>query len=57
MKKKYMKPTMHVFELQHRFQILAGSGDPIQPDAPWWDGEADANHFDGWDGEDDWEDE
>ena len=26
MKREYMKPTMRVVELQHKFQILAGSG-------------------------------
>ena len=27
MKKEYMKPSMKVVELQHKCQILAGSGD------------------------------
>ena len=41
MKKKiYEKPTMTVVELQHKCQILAGSGDPTR-NVPWWDGEGD----------------
>ena len=40
MKKKYMKPSFRVVELQHKCQLLAGSGDPIR-DVPWWDGEGD----------------
>ena len=56
-KKKYEKPSFKVVLLQHRTMLLAGSGDPIPPDAPWWDGEADANHFNGWGDEDDCEDE
>lgn len=34
MKKKYMKPSMQVYELQHRTQLLAGS----DPDAPGFPG-------------------
>ena len=42
MKKKYMKPSFRVVELQHKCQLLAGSGDPIPPPGvPWWDGEGD----------------
>lgn len=40
MKKKYMKPSFIVVELQHMCQLLAGSGDP-QKEVPWWDGEGD----------------
>ena len=59
MKKEYMKPTMRVFELQHRSQILAGSGGDPTPGVPWWTGEAGARRrgTDVWDDEDDWEDE
>ena len=28
MKKKYIKPTMKVYELRHCTQLLVGSGDP-----------------------------
>jgi hypothetical protein len=38
MKKKYEKPSMKVYKLQGRAQILAGSGDPVR-NVPWWDGE------------------
>lgn len=32
-KRKYEKPSMKVYELRQRPQILAGSGDPLnQPD-------------------------
>ena len=31
---------MRVIELQHKCQILAGSGDPVR-NVPWWDGEGD----------------
>lgn len=43
MKKKiYEKPSMKVYQLQSKAQILAGSGDPIPPPGvPWWDGEGD----------------
>ena len=41
-KRKYEKPSMKVYELQHRTQLLAGSGpdggkfDPYQPGgSPW----------------------
>ena len=55
MKKKYMKPSFRVVELQHNCQILAGSDDP-ERNVPWWDGEAGARKFNGaWD--DDWEEE
>ena len=40
MKKKYMKPSFRVVELQHKCQLLAGSDDPIR-NVPWWDGEGD----------------
>lgn len=33
MKKKYLKPTMNVYELQSRTEILVGSNYP-----PNWDG-------------------
>jgi hypothetical protein len=50
--KKYMKPSFRVVELQHKCQILAGSGDPKR-DVPWWDGEGDARRHNGvWDDED-----
>ena len=46
MKKKiYEKPTMTVIELQHKCQLLAGSGDPIR-NVPWWDGEGNSPAFD-----------
>ena len=55
MKKKYMKPSFRVVELQHKCQLLAGSGDPVR-NVPWWDGEGGARRFNGgWD--DDWEEE
>jgi hypothetical protein len=39
MKKKiYEKPSMKVYQLQSKAQILAGSG---EPDASLWDGEID----------------
>ena len=45
MKKKiYEKPTMTVIELQHKCQLLAGSGDPTR-NVPWWDGEGNAPEF------------
>jgi hypothetical protein len=58
MKKKYMKPSFRVVELQHKCQILAGSGDPVR-NVPWWDGEGGARRHKGeWDDdEEDWEDE
>ena len=57
MKKKYMKPSFRVVELQHKCQLLAGSGDPIR-NVPWWDGEAGARkHNSVWDDEDDWDEE
>ena len=40
MKKKYMKPSVIVIDLQHKCQLLAGSGDPTR-EVPWWDGEGD----------------
>jgi len=40
MKKKYMKPSFIVVELQHKYQLLAGSGEPTR-EVPWWDGEGD----------------
>ena len=40
MKKKYMKPSFRVVELQHKCQLLAVSGDPTR-NVPWWDGEGD----------------
>ena len=40
MKKKYMKPSVRVIELQHKCQLLADSGDPTR-NVPWWDGEGD----------------
>ena len=41
-KKTYEKPSMKVYQLQSKAQILAGSGeDPIQREVPWWDGEGD----------------
>ncbi len=36
-KKKYEKPTMKVYELQSRTQILCASSDPLG--VPYWDGE------------------
>ena len=39
-KKAYEKPSMSVIELQHKCQLLAGSGDPTR-NVPWWDGEGD----------------
>ena len=42
MKKEYLKPTMRVVKLQHRSQILTGSGESIPPaGVPWWDDEID----------------
>ena len=41
MKKKYEKPSVRVIELQHKCQLLAGSGDPTT-NVPWWEGEGDA---------------
>ena len=40
-KKTYEKPTMKVVLLQHKTMLLAGSGDPIPPNASWWDDEID----------------
>ena len=37
-KKKYLKPSMNVYELQHKTCLLVGS-DPSN--VPWWDGEGD----------------
>ena len=55
MKKEYMKPSLKEVKMDHKCQILAGSGDPMR-NAPWWDREAGANRFnDVWD--EDWEDE
>ena len=31
---------MRVIELQHKCQLLVGSGDPTR-NVPWWDGEGD----------------
>ena len=31
---------MRVIKLQHKCQLLAGSGDPTT-NVPWWDGEGD----------------
>ncbi len=39
-KRAYEKPSIRVIELQHKCQLLAGSGDPVQ-NVPWWDGEGD----------------
>ena len=36
---------MTVIELQHKCQLLAGSGDPTR-NVLWWDGEGDAPAFD-----------
>ena len=56
MKKKYMKPSFRVVELQHKCQLLAGSNDP--QGVPYWGGEGNApafdwvekgNQFGGWD--------
>lgn len=46
MKKQYMKPSMKVYELQSKTQLLAGSG---------YGGPLGARRFDGWD--DDWDEE
>lgn len=35
MKKEYKKPTMRVYQLRGRANLLVGSGDPI----PGWGGE------------------
>ena len=35
---------MTVIELQHKCQLLAGSGDPTK-NVPWWDGEGNAPEF------------
>ena len=56
-KKTYEKLTCKVILLQHKTMLLAGSGDPIPPDAPWWGGEAGAPRINGLNGEADWEDE
>jgi hypothetical protein len=54
MKKKiYEKPSMKVYQLQSKAQILAGSGDSYPPDAPLWDGECDSRRR----GNIDWDDE
>ena len=34
MKKKYMKPSMEVYELNNRMQLLAGSNYPTDWDGP-----------------------
>ena len=43
MKKKYMKLSLRVVKLQHKCQLLAGSGDAGSGDptrnVPWWEGE------------------
>lgn len=37
-KKDYQKPTMQIVKLQHKSQLLAGSGvDPLSPFAPGGD--------------------
>ena len=42
-KKTYEKLTYKFILLQHETMLLAGSpGDPVQPDAPLWDGECDS---------------
>ena len=56
MKKKYMKPSFRVVELQHKCQLLAGSGDPTR-NVPWWDGEGDARRYDGFNDDENLEDE
>ncbi len=38
MKKKYMKPSVRVIELQHKCQLLAGS-DKDSLGVPYYDGE------------------
>ena len=56
MKKKYMKPSFRVVELQHKCQLLAGSDDPIR-NVPRWDGEGGSRQYNGdWE-EEDWEEE
>jgi hypothetical protein len=42
-KKTYEKPSMTIVLLRHKTMLLtvSGEGDPIQPDAAWWDGEGD----------------
>ncbi len=55
MKKKYMKPSVRVVELQHKCQLLAGSGDPTR-NVPWWDGEGDAPTYHGGKDQNDYED-
>jgi len=40
MKRKYMKPSMKVYELHSKACLLVGSGDPKR-NVPWWDGEGD----------------
>ena len=52
MKKKYMKPSFRVVELQHNCQILSGS-DPKR-NVPWWDGEGDAPRRNNWKEVDNW---
>ena len=55
MKKKYMKPSFRVVELQHRTCLLQASGTPPNeiPDYDDWFGSRRFNG--GWD--DDWEEE
>ena len=55
MKKKYMKPSFRVVELQHKCQLLADSGDPTR-NVPWWDGEGNAPKYNGGKGQNDDED-
>ena len=41
MKKEYMKPSMTAIELQHKAQLLAGSGDVRGLQSSGWDDPAD----------------
>ena len=55
-KRAYEKPSFRVVELQHKCQLLAGSGDPKR-NVPWWDGEGGSRQYNGdWE-EEDWEEE
>ena len=39
MKKKYMKPSFRVVELQHHTHLLQTSDPEPLRNVPWWDGE------------------
>jgi hypothetical protein len=61
MKKKYIKPTMEVVQLQHKTMLLSGSpadqsnnNADIKEEITTGSGTGRARGFDGWDDEEDW---